>query len=179
MFNQIMEAISKWSIPLIILIIPTYALLIKKVKIYEVFCEGAKEGFTTAIRIIPFLVAMLFAIGILRASGVLSAMANLFQPVLSFIGMPGELLPMAILRPLSGGGARGVMADLITTHGPDSLIGYMSSVMMGSTDTTFYVLAVYFGAVGIKRIRHAIPAGLLADLAGIIAAVWVSNIMFR
>ncbi|WP_297596276.1 spore maturation protein [uncultured Cetobacterium sp.] len=179
MFTLIMEKISLYAIPMIILFIVSYAYFVKKVKVYEVFCEGAKEGFSTAIRIIPFLVAMLVAIGVFRASGAIDVIIKYINPVLEFIGMPGEVLPMAIMRPLSGGGSTGIMNDLFITYGPDSMIGRMASVMMGSTETTFYVLAVYFGAVSIRKTRHAVVAGLLADLAGILAAVWICNIMFN
>ncbi|MBC2851927.1 spore maturation protein [Cetobacterium sp. 8H] len=178
MFTLIMEKISLYAIPMIILFIVSYAYFVKKVKVYEVFCEGAKEGFSTAIRIIPFLVAMLVAIGVFRASGAIDVIIKYINPILEFIGMPGEVLPMAIMRPLSGGGSTGIMNDLFITYGPDSMIGRMASVMMGSTETTFYVLAVYFGAVSIRKTRHAVVAGLLADLAGILAAVWICNIMF-
>lgn len=178
MFVRIMENISLYAIPLIILVIVGYAYFVKKIKVYEVFCEGAKEGFTTAVRIIPFLVAMLVAIGIFRASGSIDWMVKILDPVLLLIGMPGEVLPLAIMRPLSGGGANGILVDLMKTHGADSLIGRMASTMSGSTETTFYVLAVYFGAVSIRKTRHAIAAGLLADLAGLLTAVWISNIVF-
>ena len=179
MFVIIMNQISLYAIPMIIFIIVGYAFLVKKVKVYEVFCEGAKEGFTTAIRIIPFLVAMLVAIGIFRSSGCIDIMMRVLDPVFSAIGMPGEVLPMAIMRPLSGGVATGIMNDLMLTYGPDSLIGRIASTMMGSTETTFYVLAVYFGAVSIRKTRHAVSAGLLADLAGLLTAVWICNVMFR
>lgn len=178
MFSMIMEKISLYAIPVIILLIVGYAFLIKKVKVYEVFCDGAKEGFTTAVRIIPFLVAMLVAIGVFRASGCIDIMIKFLDPVLSLIGMPGEVLPLAILRPLSGGGASGVMNDILITYGPDSLIGKIASTMMGSTETTFYVLAVYFGAVNIRKTRYAVSVGLLADIAGLLTAVWVCRIMF-
>ena len=179
MFVIIMNQISLYAIPMIIFIIVGYAFLVKKVKVYEVFCEGAKEGFTTAIRIIPFLVAMLVAIGIFRSSGCIDIMMRVLDPVFSAIGMPGEVLPMAIMRPLSGGGATGIMNDLMLTYGPDSLIGRIASTMMGSTETTFYVLAVYFGAVSIRKTRHAVAAGLLADVAGLLTSVWICNLMFR
>ncbi|WP_462429804.1 spore maturation protein [Fusobacterium varium] len=179
MFVIIMNQISLYAIPMIIFIIVGYAFLVKKVKVYEVFCEGAKEGFTTAIRIIPFLVAMLVAIGIFRSSGCIDIMMRVLDPVFSAIGMPGEVLPMAIMRPLSGGGATGIMNDLMLTYGPDSLIGRIASTMMGSTETTFYVLAVYFGAVSIRKTRHAVAAGLLADLAGLLTSVWICNLVFR
>ena len=174
-----MNQISLYAIPMIIFIIVGYAFLVKKVKVYEVFCEGAKEGFTTAIRIIPFLVAMLVAIGIFRSSGCIDIMMRVLDPVFSAIGMPGEVLPMAIMRPLSGGGATGIMNDLMLTYGPDSLIGRIASTMMGSTETTFYVLAVYFGAVSIRKTRHAVAAGLLADVAGLLTSVWICNLVFR
>ncbi len=177
MFQTVIEAISLYAIPFILISIPLYG-LVKKVKVYEVFTEGAKDGFKTAVTIIPFLVGMLVAIGVFRASGAMDIITNLFSGITSKIGMPGEVLPMALMKPLSGGGASGVMNDLFTTYGPDSLIGRMASVMNGSTETTFYVLAVYFGAVGIKKTRHALPAGLIADLVGIITAVVVTNMMF-
>ena len=176
MFVMIMNQISLYAIPMIIFIIVGYAFFVKKVRVYEVFCEGAKEGFTTAIRIIPFLVAMLVAIGIFRSSGCIDIMMKVLDPIFSMIGMPGEVLPMAIMRPLSGGGATGIMNDLMLTYGPDSLI---ASTMMGSTETTFYVLAVYFGAVSIRKTRHAVAAGLLADVAGLLTSVWICNLMFR
>lgn len=179
MFVIIMNQISLYAIPMIIFIIVGYAFLVKKVKVYEVFCEGAKEGFTTAIRIIPFLVAMLVAIGIFRSSGCIDIMMRVLDPVFSAIGMPGEVLSMAIMRPLSGGGATGIMNDLMLTYGPDSLIGRIASTMMGSTETTFYVLAVYFGAVSIRKTRHAVAAGLLADVAGLLTSVWICNLVFR
>ncbi len=177
MFQQIIEAISLYAIPFILISIPLYG-LVKKVKVYEVFTEGAKDGFKTAVTIIPFLVGMLVAIGVFRASGAMDLITNLFSGLTSKIGMPGEVLPMALMKPLSGGGASGIMNDLFTTYGPDSIIGKMASVMNGSTETTFYVLAVYFGAVGIKKTRHALPAGLIADVVGIITAVIVTNMMF-
>ncbi|KAB3535434.1 spore maturation protein [Alkaliphilus pronyensis] len=177
MFVEIMNAISKYAIPFILLAIPAYGFF-KKVKVYEAFTDGAKEGFTTAVRIIPFLVAMLVSIGIFRASGAMDILVKAVSPITGLIGMPGEVLPMAIMRPLSGGGASGIMSELITTHGADSLIGRMASIMNGSTETTFYVLAVYFGSVAIKKTRHALPAGLIADAVGLVTAVLVANLMF-
>ena len=177
MFENIVNAISLYAIPFIIVSIVLFGAF-KKVNVYETFTDGAKDGFKTAVTIIPFLVGMLVAIGVFRASGALDLITNALSPITSKIGMPGEVLPMALIRPLSGGGESGVMNDLFTTYGPDSLIGRMASVMNGSTETTFYVLAVYFGAVGIKKTRHALPAGLIADVVGIITAVVVTNIMF-
>jgi spore maturation protein B len=177
MFITILENISLYAIPVLILVVVSVGLL-RKVKVYETFTEGAKDGFTTAVRVIPFLTAMLVAIGIFRASGSMDILARVLAPVTNLIGMPAEILPMAIMRPLSGGGATGIMTGLFTEYGPDSLIGRMASVMQGSTDTTFYVLAVYFGSIGIRKSRHALSAGLIADLAGILAAVFITNIMF-
>lgn len=177
MFRIIMEQISAYAIPLIILLIPAYGLF-KKVKVYEAFTDGAKEGFTTAVRIIPFLVAMIVSIGIFRASGAMDFLAKICAPVTNLIGMPAEVLPMAIMRPLSGSGATGIMNTLFTEYGPDSLIGRMASIMNGSADTTFYVLAVYYGSIGIKKIRHTVPACLLADFVGLLVAVFVTRLMF-
>jgi spore maturation protein B len=142
-FINIIQTISIVAIPFLVFFIVVYG-AIKKVKIYETFVEGAKEGFNVGVRIIPYLVAMLVAIGIFRASGAMDILSWLVSPITSLIGMPAEALPMAIMRPLSGSGALGVMSEVIKTHGPDSLLGRMVSVMMGSGETTFYVLAVYF-----------------------------------
>lgn len=177
MFVSILEAISKFAIPFIFVGIVGYA-IVKKIKVYEIFTDGAKEGFYTAVRIIPFLVAMLVAIGVFRASGAMDLLIKVISPVTNVLGIPAETLPMAFMRPLSGGGAQGIMTDIINTYGPDSLIGRTVAVMMGSTETTFYVLAVYFGSVAIKKTRHALPVGLIADLAGILTAIYVSKIFF-
>lgn len=177
MFITILETISLYAIPFVIITFVGYG-LIKKINIYETFTEGAKDGFKTAIKIIPFLVAMLVAIGVFRASGALELLISAVNPITSKIGMPGEILPMAFMRPLSGGGAQGIMTDLFATHGTESLLGRMAAVMMGSTETTFYVLAVYFGSIGIKKERHALTVGLMADVAGILAAVAVTRLFF-
>lgn len=144
---------------------------VRKVKVYEVFVRGAKEGFNLALMIIPYLVAILVAVGMLRASGALELLVRIVAPVTSVIGLPGEALPLALLRPLSGSGAFGITAELVQTHGPDSYIGNLVSTMNGSTETTFYVLAVYFGSVGVSKTRHAIFAGLTADTVGVLASV--------
>lgn len=177
LFNIVISTLSRFAIPVVLLIIPVIG-LVKKVKVYETFVEGAKEGFQVAIRIIPYLVAILVAIGMLRASGAMEAFVTLLTPLTKLIGMPAEILPAAIMRPLSGSGALGVITELIKTHGPDSFIGQLASTIYGSTETTFYVIAVYFGAVNVKKIRYAIPAGLIADVAGILAAVFICRIMF-
>ena len=178
MFQSIIEGISATAIPLIILFIPLYAYF-KKIKVYEVFVDGAKEGFNVAVRIMPFLVAILVSVGIFRASGALKYITVLLAPITNLIGMPSETIPMAFMMPLSGSGAIGVMSDLLNTYGPDSFIGLLTSSMMGSTETTFYILAVYLGSVGIKNGRHALPASLAGNVAGILAAVFISNIVFR
>jgi spore maturation protein B len=166
------------AIPAMILIFLGWG-FVKKVKVYEVFVEGAKEGFDTAIRIIPYLVAMLFAIGVFRASGAMDVLTSILAPVTKLIGMPPEALPMAFLRPLSGSGSLGLMTEIMKAHGPDSFVGVLVSTMYGSSETTFYVLAVYFGAVQIKNARHAVPAGLIADLFGMLGALFVCRILFR
>ncbi len=165
-----MQQLSALIIPLLILIIIGYA-LIKGVAVYEVFVEGAKDGFGIAINIIPYLVAMLFAIALFRASGALEFILNLLTPLANFLGFPAEVIPMGIIRPLTGSGSVGVLAELINTHGEDSIIVKIAAVMFGSTETTLYVLAVYFGAVKIKNTSYAVQAGLLADFAGFIAAI--------
>ncbi|MCC6395434.1 MAG: spore maturation protein [Bacteroidetes bacterium] len=176
-FRSLITIVSVVAIPLMFLLFLGWG-LIKKVKVYEVFVEGAKDGFTVAIKIIPYLVAMLAAIGIFRASGALDLLITVLAPATALIGMPPETLPMALMRPLSGSGSLGIMTELMKVHGPDSLIGIMASTMYGSSETTFYVLAVYFGAVSIKNTRHAVPTGLIADLAGMLAAVWIVNLLF-
>jgi spore maturation protein B len=152
--------------------------LYRKVALYEAFTDGAKEGFQVGVRIIPYLVAILFAIGMFRASGAMELLTSLFRPVLDTVGFPAELIPMALVRPLSGSGSVGILADLINTFGEDALVVKMAATMFGSTETTFYVLAVYFGAVGIKKYRYALKVGLIADLSGIISAVAVCHWLF-
>jgi len=154
--------------------------VLRRVRVYEVFVEGAKEGFQVAIRIIPYLVAILVAVGMFRASGAMETMVNILADWTGKVGLPAEALPMAILRPLSGSGAYGVMASIINDPviGPDSYTGYLVSTLQGSTETTFYVLAVYFGAVQVRRIRHALAAALTADLAGIFAAVVICSYLY-
>ncbi len=170
------ERASAWIIPSLVFGMLAVG-FIRGVKVYEVFVAGAKEGFQIAVMIIPYLVAILMSVGMLRESGGLEWIVSKFAPVTELIGMPAEVLPLALLRPLSGSGAYGVTAELLETHGPDSLIGQLASTMNGSTDTTFYVLALYFGSIGISRIRHAVPAGLAADLTGALAAVAAVHIL--
>ncbi|MBM6881868.1 nucleoside recognition domain-containing protein [Bacteroides caecigallinarum] len=153
----------------------------KKVNVYDAFVDGAKEGFTTAVRIIPYLVAILVAIGVFRASGSMDYIINGVAAAVGWCGIDSEFvaaLPTAIMKPLSGSGARGLMVDAMTTYGADSFVGRMACIFQGSTDTTFYILAVYFGSVGISKTRHAVPCGLLADLAGIISAIFICYLFF-
>lgn len=157
--------------------IPTYAAF-KKINVFDAFIAGAKQGFDTSVSIIPYLVAMLVAIGMLRASGFFELMNYMLTPLMSLIGMPSEILPLALIRPFSGSASTGVMAELIHQHGGDSMIAKMAATMMGSTETTFYVIAVYFGSIGIRRTRHAIPVGLLADLSGVIASILICRYLF-
>jgi spore maturation protein B len=172
-----LEALSVWAIPLVVAGVPLYALT-RKVKVYPVFLEGAKEGFQVAVRVIPPLVAVVVALGMLRASGALDGLAAFLAPITSRIGIPASVLPMVLVRPLSGGAALGVVADVLRSDGADSYAGRLASVMAGSTETTFYVLAVYFGAVGVTRYRQALPAALLADLAGFAASVVAVRFLF-
>jgi len=173
------RVISPWIIPGIMVGLLGFGAA-RKVRVYEVFVDGAKDGFLVAVRIIPYLVAILVAVGMFRASGALDVMVAAISPVTTLFGLPGEALPMALLRPLSGSGAYGVLASIINDPavGPDSYVGYLVSTFQGSTETTFYVIAVYFGAVQIKRIRHALWAGLTADAAGIAAAVLICSLLF-
>lgn len=173
------RVISPWIIPGIMIGLLGFGAA-RKVRVYEVFVEGAKDGFLVAVRIIPYLVAILVAVGMFRSSGALDVMVAAISPVTSLFGLPGEALPMALLRPLSGSGAYGVLASIINDPavGPDSYVGYLVSTFQGSTETTFYVIAVYFGAVQIKRIRHALWAGLTADVVGIAAAVFICSLLF-
>ncbi len=176
-FKGIIQVVSTVAIPFLIIFFIGFG-AVKKVKVYEKFVEGAKEGFNVAVRIIPFLVAMLVAIGIFRAGGAMDWLIYVLRPVTDFIGMPAEALPMALMRPLSGSGSLGIMAEIMAVHGPDSFIGILVSTFYGSTETTFYVLAVYFGSVNIRNTRHALPAGLMADIAGILAATFIVRLLY-
>jgi spore maturation protein SpmB len=153
----------------------------KKINVYDAFVEGAKEGFQTAVRIIPYLVAILVGIGVFRASGAMDWLVNAIKYVLDCIGLRSDwvaALPTALMKPLSGSGARGMMVDAMKTYGADSFVGKLSCLFQGSTDTTFYILAVYFGSVGISKTRHAVTCGLIADLAGVIAAIAMAYLFF-
>jgi len=170
------EIISYWLVPAIMCSLLLFGYL-RGVKVYEAATAGAKEGFQVAVKIIPFLVMILVAIGMFRASGAFDLMVSAFQPLTSMIGMPADALPMAFMRPLSGSGAFGIMSEVVS-RAPDSFSSFLVSTMQGSTETTFYVLAVYFGAVGVVRTRHAVAAALIADLTGILMALVMCHIMF-
>ncbi len=175
--TYVLNIISMYAIPLVLLFIPVYA-LIKGVKVYSVFTEGAKDGLKVSVTIVPYLVCMLCAIGMFRASGAMDWLVKLINPITELIGLPGEVLPMGIMRSFSGGGAEGMMSELLATYGTQSQIGRIASVALGSTETTFYVIAVYFGCVGITNVRHSVIAGLLGDLASLIAATVIVNAMW-
>ena len=177
MIREILNQISLWAIPFLLVTIPMVGLF-RKVKVYDVFVDGAKEGFDVAVKIIPFLVGMLVAIGMFRASGAMDLLTGALKPVMSATGFPAELFPLAILRTLTGSGSLAFTTDLIKTHGPDSLIARMAATMYGSSETTFFVLAVYFGAVQVKRTRHAVPAALIGDVVAAVATVGICMWMF-
>jgi spore maturation protein SpmA/spore maturation protein SpmB len=173
------RTIAPWIIPGLMIGFLTFGAL-RRVRVYEVFVEGAKEGFQVAVKIIPYLVAILVAVGMFRASGAMEAVVGWLSPWTVMIGLPAEALPMALLRPLSGSGAYGILASIINdpTVGPDSYTGYLVSTLQGTTETTFYVLAVYFGAVQVRRLRYALAAALTADAVGIMAAVGICLYLF-
>ena len=175
--SNILNLISLWALPALLIIILTTG-VIKKVPIYEEFTQGAKDGFDIAVKIIPYLVAIIVGISMFRASGAIEIMANLAAPILTKFNVPADTIPLMIVRSLSGSGALGVFSDIANNLGPDSYTTKLAAIMVGSSETTFYVLAVYFGSVKIAKLRYAVIIGLLADLIGIIAAIWVTNLMF-
>lgn len=173
----VVSQLSTWAIPLLIVFIPLYASY-RKVPVYESFIDGAKDGFQTSIAIIPHLVGMMVAISVFRASGAMDLIIGLIRPLLDRIGVPGEVFPLAILRPISGSGSLAFTTDLIQQHGPDSMIGRIASTIQGSTDTTLYVLTVYFGAIGIRKGKYALKVGLFSDVVGFFAAILVCYLVF-
>jgi spore maturation protein SpmA len=176
-FLRAVGTLSLLAVPFLLLFFPAYAAL-RGVKVYEEFVEGAKEGFSVALRIVPFLVAILVAIGMFRGAGGIEALKSVLSPVLTPLGFPPDLLPMTLVRPLSGSATTGLFTEIVQRLGPDSLVTRMAGTIFGSTETTFYVIAVYFGSVGIRRTRHAVAAGLLADFAGVVASVIICRLMF-
>lgn len=175
--NRIAELISNGLFLFFIAGIPLMG-AIKGVKIYDAFIEGAKSGLNVTLSITPHLIGMLVAIGMFRAAGGFTWLGHLLGPAFTWIGIPEELLPLAMIRPFSGAGSNGLLIELIDLHGADSLLARMGATLMGSSETTFYVLAIYFGAVGINRTRYAVPVGLLADFIGLVSSVWICRWMF-
>lgn len=173
----IVTAISAWAIPVIVVFIPLYAAY-RKVPAYESFVEGAKDGFDTAIRIIPHLVGMMVAITVFRASGAMDLIVGAMRPLLDRVGIPGEVMPLAFLRPITGAGSLAFTTDLIKQFGPDSMIGRIAATIQGSTDTTLYVITVYFGAVGIRKASYALKVGLISDAVGFVAAIAICFLVF-
>ena len=175
--SNLLNLISLWALPVILITILTCG-IIKKVPIYEEFTIGAKDGFKVAVKIIPYLVAIIVGISMFRASGAIDLLANILSPILLKFNIPSDTLPLMIVRSLSGSGALGIFSDIANTAGPEAYSTKLAAIMLGSSETTFYVLAVYFGAIGITKIRYALIIGLLADLIGIVAAVSVCNLLF-
>jgi spore maturation protein B len=173
----VVDGVSRWAIPLTFALVLGYA-LVRRVDVYNVFLEGAREGIDLAVKIMPYVVSIFAALGVFRASGAMDLVARALGPLLRTFGVPAEVLPLMLIRPLSGGGALAVTAELLRTHGPDSYVGRLASTMQGSTDTTFYILSVYFGAVGIRKIRHALWVGLAADLIGFALAILFVRLAF-
>lgn len=172
-----MDYIIKAIIPIIVVSITTYG-MIKKVKVYECFVEGAKEGLAICVRIFPYLLAMLVAVGVFRESKALDYFIYIVKPVVKFIGLPPEVVPLVLIKPLSGSGAMGIFAEILNNFGADSYIGRVASIIIGSTETIFYTLTVYFGAVGIKKIRHTLWVAVMADMMCVILAVTLARLMF-
>lgn len=174
---EIIRVMSIFAIPSFMIFVLGYG-YIKGVNVYDTFIEGAKEGLSTVIRVFPYMVAMFVAIGIFRSSGAMDILVKILSPITSLVGIPGEMLPLALMRPVSGIASTGILGELFKTYGPDSFIGRAASTMMGSTETIFYTLSIYFGAVGIKKIRYTLWGSLLADIAGLVASIIVCSIVF-
>lgn len=174
---EILRILSLAVIPAIMSIILLHG-YIKGVSLYDTFVEGAKEGFQAALRIMPYLIAIFIAIGIFKRSGAMNILVNIISPITNLVGVPKEVIPLALMRPISGSGSLAVVKEIITEYGPDSFIGRVASTMMGSAETIFYTMAVYFGIVGIKNSRHTLPAALISHIASVIASVFICNIVF-
>ncbi len=171
------SALADWAIPFLICVIPLVGHL-RGVQVYETFVEGASEGFALAVKLMPFLIAMMVSVTVFRESGAMSYLVSLLTPALSILAVPPELLPLALMRPLSGTASLGISSDLMQQYGPDSLYGYIASTAMGCTDTTFYILSVYFGAVGVTQLRYAPFVGICSDLIGFLLSVWLCQLFF-
>lgn len=174
---QFISTLSLLFIPLFILIVLVVATY-KRIPTYDLFVEGGKEGLSMAISLLPYLLGMLVSISIFKSSGALDAIVSVFQPVLALLKVPAEIVPLALTRPISGTAALAITADLLKTYGPDSFIGRLASTMQGSTDTTFYIITIYFGSVGIKKMGDALKVGLWSDLAGMVTAIIIVTIIF-
>lgn len=172
-----LSALSDWIVPLILLFVPLYAYF-KGVSVYDEFIEGAKEGLLLTWNLLPFLIAMLAAVSIFIHGGGMALLQKICAPVFDALGIPVEVMPLALMRPLSGSGSFGLTSGLLTTYGPDSFIGRLASIMQGSTETTFYVLTVYFGAVAIKRFRYALWVGLIGDFTAFFVAFYLTKLFF-
>lgn len=170
--TAVIHTLSRWAVPALLLAVTAWGLS-KGQPIYESFVEGAKEGWQTALRLLPYLVAMLVAIQVFQHSGALDQLIKLIHPLTSMIGFPPEALPLALMRPISGSGSLALLSQIFETSGPDSFAGRVAATIMGSTETTFYVLTVYAGSIGLKRTRHTMATALIADLAGVLAALYV------
>lgn len=175
--TELVTAISNWIIPMLLSLILLHGIW-NRTPVFEAFVDGAKDGFKTAIQIIPFIVGMMVAISVFRESGALDLITNALQPLFIAIGFPAEVFPLAFMRSISGTGALAITSDLIANFGPDSFIGRLASTMQGSTDTTLYIVTVYFGAVGIKKVGYSIKVGLIADFVGILAAFIIVSLIF-
>ena len=173
----ICQLLADWMVPLLLIGIPIIG-YIRGVRVYEAFVEGASEGFSLAIRLMPFLIAMLVAVNVFRASGAMDIVTTYLEPCLTIFHVPPDLVALALLRPFSGTASLGVTTDILTQYGADSLLGLMASTAMGSTDTTFYIVSVYFGAIGITRARYAPFVGVCGDIIGFLLSVWVCRIVF-
>jgi len=178
MTREILNQVSLWAIPVLLVGIPLFGMF-RKIKVYDVFIDGAKDGFQVAVKIIPFLVGILVAIGMFRASGAMDMLTNGLRPILSAVHFPPEIFPLVVLRTLSGSGSLALATDMIKQYGPDSFLARTAATVYGGSETTFYVLAVYFGAVGVKRTRHAVPSALVGDLVAAIVAVTICSWMFQ
>ena len=173
-----MEWASLLLLPLFILFVIVYGLA-KKTRVYESFIEGAKQGFSVSFKIMPYVVAFVFAVGLFKASGGFELFASLLKPVLSFLHIPPEVIPLAVTRPFSGSASLGILASILKESGPDSFAGRVASTLMGSSETIFYTVALYFGSVGISKTRHTIPAALAAEVTALMAAVIVCSLLFK
>lgn len=178
MLTHILDLVSLWAIPFLVAFFPLYGWL-RGVKIYDVFVEGAQEGFQMAVRMIPFLVGILVALNIFQSSGALDTVIQFLAKPLGYVGVPAAVVPLMLVRPLSGGAALGITTGILQHYGPDSFIGKLSSTLQGSTDTTFYVITLYFGSIAVRRTRYALTVALIGDLAGFIASVALSHWMYH